>query len=174
MWCDDHVRWDGPDGYWASDDPALIDAAQVHRWISEEAYWAKGRPRATMDAAIRNSLSIGLYRADGSQAGYARVVTDYATFGWLCDVFIAADERGRGLGSFLTGVTVEPPRREQRPATTCHRPGADHVHPVRLHRPAPQPALDGASRSAWVSVTRAPQTVIHETDQLLEAALDVP
>jgi hypothetical protein len=109
VWCDDHVIWDGPDGYWASDDPELIDAAQVHRWISEEAYWAKGRPRATMDAAIRNSLSIGLYRADGSQAGYARVVTDYATFGWLCDVFIAAGERGLGLGSFLVGVTANHP-----------------------------------------------------------------
>jgi GNAT superfamily N-acetyltransferase len=103
------VRWDGPDGYWASDDPALLDAALVHRWMSEEAYWAKGRPRAVMDAAIANSLNIGLYRPDGGQVGYARFVTDYATFGWLCDVFVAADERGHGLGSFLTGVTVNHP-----------------------------------------------------------------
>ena len=103
------MKWDGPDGYWASDDQALLDTAQVHRWISEESYWAKGRTREVMDAAIRNSLSIGLYRPDGSQAGYARFVTDYATFGWLCDVFIAAPERGRGLGSFLVGVTAGHP-----------------------------------------------------------------
>jgi GNAT superfamily N-acetyltransferase len=103
------MRWDGPDGYWASDDPALLDAAQVHRWISEESYWAPGRPREVMDAAIANSLNIGLYRPDGTQAGYARFVTDYVTFGWLCDVFIATDERGRGLGSFLTRVSVGHP-----------------------------------------------------------------
>jgi hypothetical protein len=62
-----------------------------------------------MDAAIANSLNVGLYRADGSQAGYARVVTDYATFGWLCDVFVAAGDRGHGAGAFLTDVTVNHP-----------------------------------------------------------------
>ena len=64
------MRWDGPDGYWASDDPALIDAAQVHRWISEEAYWAKPtggrfepvpRERALSEAGSASYYALGLF-----------------------------------------------------------------------------------------------------------------
>lgn len=91
----------GPDGYWVSDDRALIDVARVHEWISEQSYWAAGRSREVMDRAIRNSLSLGLYSAAGTQAGFARLVTDQSTFAWLCDVFVAPEHRGRGLGSFL-------------------------------------------------------------------------
>jgi GNAT superfamily N-acetyltransferase len=103
------MRWDGPDGYWASDDAELLNLDLIHQWISEQSYWAKGRPRDVMEAAVRSSLNVGLYRPDGAQAGYARIVSDYATFGWLCDVFLAEGERGHGLGSFLIRTTVEHP-----------------------------------------------------------------
>ncbi|HEY7145739.1 MAG TPA: GNAT family N-acetyltransferase [Streptosporangiaceae bacterium] len=109
------MRWAGPDGYWASDEPGLVDLDRVHAWISEEAYWALGRPRGVMAAAIENSLVVGLYTAGGTQAGFARYVTDRATFGWLCDVFVDRAHRGRGLGSFLVdAATSHPAVREVR------------------------------------------------------------
>jgi GNAT superfamily N-acetyltransferase len=103
------MRWQGPDGYWASDDAALVDIKRVHKWMSAESYWAAGRPYEVMARAVENSLVVGLYTADGEQAGFARFVTDHATFGWLCDVFIDAAHRGHGLGSFLVRTAVDHP-----------------------------------------------------------------
>src|SRR6266566_4164253 len=60
-----------------------------------------------MVRAVENSLVVGLYSADGGQAGFARFVTDYATFGWLCDVFVDAAHRGHGLGSFLVRTATD-------------------------------------------------------------------
>ncbi len=103
------VRWQGPDGYWVSDDRALIDVDLVHRWMCQESYWAAGRPREVMARSIENSLVLGLYTAGGDQVGFARLVTDRATFAWLCDVFVASDHRGGGAGSFLVQMTVSHP-----------------------------------------------------------------
>jgi GNAT superfamily N-acetyltransferase len=94
------MKWPGPDGYWISDDQALLDVSQVHAWISGT-YWAAGRSYEVMARSIEHSLSLGLYAASGEQAGFARIVTDRATFAWLCDVFIDTAHRGRGLGVFL-------------------------------------------------------------------------
>ncbi|MFJ1755685.1 GNAT family N-acetyltransferase [Kitasatospora sp. NPDC088134] len=94
-----------PAGYALSTDPSRLDREAVHRWLSEESYWALGRPRAKQDTAIDASLNFGLYEeGSGAQVGYARVVTDRATFAWLCDVFIAEPARGRGLGTALTAA----------------------------------------------------------------------
>jgi len=103
------MKWTGPDGYWASDDGALIDVGRVHAWISGESYWAEGRSRDVMVRALETSLVIGLYSADGTQVGVARLVTDYATFAWLCDVFVDTAHRGRGLGMFLVDSAVGHP-----------------------------------------------------------------
>jgi GNAT superfamily N-acetyltransferase len=103
------MKWPGPDGYWASDDRDLLDTERVHTWISRESYWAEGRPREVMIRAIENSLVIGLYAADGMQVGFARVVTDYATFAWICDVFIDSGQRGHRLGTFLVETAVSHP-----------------------------------------------------------------
>jgi GNAT superfamily N-acetyltransferase len=103
------MKWTGPGGYWASDDRALIDVGRVHAWISGESYWAEGRRRDVMARAIETSLVIGLYSADGTQVGVARLVTDYATFAWLCDVFVDTAHRGRGLGTFLVDSAVGHP-----------------------------------------------------------------
>jgi GNAT superfamily N-acetyltransferase len=103
------MRWEGPDGYWVSDDPSLIDVDLVSSWISEESYWAKGRPHEVMARSIENSLVLGLYTSDGDQVGFARFVTDRATFAWLCDVFVTAEHRGGGTGSFLVQRSVEHP-----------------------------------------------------------------
>jgi GNAT superfamily N-acetyltransferase len=103
------MRWEGPDGYFASDDAALVDVERVHKWLSVESYWAAGRPYEVMLRAVENSLVVGVYTADGEQAGFARFVTDYATFGWLCDVFIDSAHRGRGLGTFLVRTAIDHP-----------------------------------------------------------------
>jgi GNAT superfamily N-acetyltransferase len=103
------MKCPGPDGYWASDEHALIDAERIHAWISRESYWAEGRPRDVMAKAIQNSLVIGLYSASGTQVGFARFVTDYATFAWLCDVFVDSAHRGHRLGTFLVETAVSHP-----------------------------------------------------------------
>jgi len=103
------VRVDGPDGYWLSDDPSLLDVARIHAWMSKEAYWARGRSYEATVRAIEYSLSVGLYAPDGTMAGYARLVTDRATFAWLCDVFVDDSHRGHGLGSFLVEQAVGHP-----------------------------------------------------------------
>lgn len=90
-----------------SADPARIDADWVHATLSEHAYWALGRARAVQDAANAGSRCYGVYRTDpGEQVAFARVVTDGATFGWLCDVIVDPGHRGRGLGKLLIAGIV--------------------------------------------------------------------
>ncbi|MBF9223663.1 GNAT family N-acetyltransferase [Hymenobacter ruricola] len=101
-----HTR---PDGYSLSTDPARLDVAAIHRWLSEESYWARHIPRATVARAIAHSLNFGLYAPDGAQAGFCRVVTDRATFAWLCDVFVLPAHRGRGLSKWLVQQVLAHP-----------------------------------------------------------------
>ncbi|WP_422772851.1 GNAT family N-acetyltransferase [Plantactinospora sp. WMMC1484] len=92
------------DGYQLSDDPGRLDVDRVHRWLSTDAYWALGRPRELLLRAIDGSTAYGVYAPDGEQVAFARVVTDGATFGWLCDVYVQPAARGRGLARWLVGV----------------------------------------------------------------------
>lgn len=94
--------------YRLSTDRADVDRDTVHRWLAEESYWARGRPRAVLDAAVDASLCFSvLERASGRQVGFARVVTDGATFAWLCDVFVDESARGHGVGTALVAGVVE-------------------------------------------------------------------
>ena len=85
-----------------------LDVAYVHRYLSEQCYWALGRSREIVEKSIANSLCFGVYAGD-RQIGFARVVTDYATFAWLCDVFIDDACRGQGLGKRLVIAVVAHP-----------------------------------------------------------------
>ena len=89
------------DGYELSDDPARFDLARAHQWIGSESYWAEGIPLETFAKACAHSLTLGVFAPDGSMAAMARVVTDRATFGWLCDVFVDQGHRGAGLGKAI-------------------------------------------------------------------------
>src|SRR5262245_51781404 len=94
-----------PEGYEVSTDPARLDAELIHRWLAKDSYWASGRSREKHDRAVAGSLNFGVYDgASGAQVGYARVVTDLATFAWLCDVYVSRDVRGKGLGTALVAV----------------------------------------------------------------------
>jgi GNAT superfamily N-acetyltransferase len=100
------------DGYVVSTDPARLDLALVARWLAEESYWARGIPADLVRKAAAASLNFGLY-ADGAQVGYARVVTDCATFAWIADVFVLATHRGRGLGVWLVDCVVGCPELQE-------------------------------------------------------------
>jgi len=95
-------------GYLISTDPDKLDLAVIHGYLSGESYWAQGRPLDVMQRALEHSLNFGVYLGD-EQVGLARVVTDYATFAWLCDVFILEPHRGQGLGKWLIQTVVAHP-----------------------------------------------------------------
>ena len=84
-------------------DELQIDVIQ--RYLTEEAYWTTGRTREMTEKSIEHSLCFGVYR-QGKQIGFARVVTDYTIFAYLCDVFILAEYQGQGLGKWLTEVIL--------------------------------------------------------------------
>ncbi len=97
-----------PDGYAISDDPARLDFEAIHASL-RTSYWSPGVERALVERAAAGSVPFGLYAPGGAQVGYARVVTDRATFGWLADVYVLDAHRGRGLGVWLVeGVLAHP------------------------------------------------------------------
>ena len=88
-------------------DPEAMDLDAIHAVLSAS-YWSPGIPKATVARAIANSLCFGAFH-DGRQVGFARVVTDRATFAYLCDVYVLEAHRGRGLGHRLVqAVRVHP------------------------------------------------------------------
>ena len=89
------------DAYEISTDPARLDRALIHAFLSRESYWAKRIPFEVVTRSIDHSLNFGAY-CDGTQVGYARVITDRATFAFIRDVFVVTEHRGRGLGRRLT------------------------------------------------------------------------
>ena len=95
------------DKYTISTDPARLDMDAICDFLTR-AYWAKGRPRERTERAIANSLVFGVY--DGNrQIGLARVVSDYAVFAYLCDVFIHEEYRARGIGKWLMQTVMGHP-----------------------------------------------------------------
>jgi GNAT superfamily N-acetyltransferase len=96
------------DGYEVSDDRTRLDREAVHRFLATESYWAQDIPRAVVDRAIDHSLCFGLFHGT-AQAGFARVVTDHATFAYLCDVYVDARHRAAGLGLWLMECIVAHP-----------------------------------------------------------------
>ena len=85
--------------YTISTDPARLDIDAITDMLTR-AYWAQGRTRDIIARYVQHSLVFGIYHAN-QQIGLARIVSDYTTFAWLCDVFIHEDHRGKGLGKWL-------------------------------------------------------------------------
>jgi len=83
-----------------SSDPAKLDLVWIHNYLTNEAYWARGISYQVFEKSVENSLCFGVYRKF-EQIGFGRVISDYATFAYLADVFIAENHRGQGLGKWL-------------------------------------------------------------------------
>jgi GNAT superfamily N-acetyltransferase len=130
-----------------STDPSRLDLEVIHRFLSEESYWARNRSRAQSETAVKNSLPFGLYKGE-NLIGFARVVTDFATFAYLGDVFVVDEYRGRGLSKWLMASVIEHPDLQgfrrwvlaTRDAHTLYEKFGFHglVHPERwMEKPAP-------------------------------------
>ena len=96
------------DGYLISTDRTRLDVEFIHEFLSNSAYWAQGRPLDVVQRSIEGSLCFGIYNGP-RQVGFARVVTDRATFAWLCDLFVVEAHRGQGLGKWLVECIVAHP-----------------------------------------------------------------
>jgi GNAT superfamily N-acetyltransferase len=96
------------DGYTVSTDSQRLDAAAIHDYLSKDSYWAKGIPAPVLKKALANSMCFGLYKGE-QQIGLARVITDRATYCYLCDVYVLEAHRGHGLGKWLIDCVVKHP-----------------------------------------------------------------
>ena len=94
--------------YIISTDRSRLDLNVIHNYLSNSSYWATGRSLETIKRSIENSLTFGLYKNE-RQIGFARIVTDYATFAWVADVFVLDSFRGQGLGTWLMEVILSHP-----------------------------------------------------------------
>ena len=99
--------WERGD-YLISTDRSRLDVALIHHTLSETTYWAQGRTREVVARSIDNSLPFGIYKRN-DLVGFARIVTDYATFAWIADVFVLPEHRGQGLSKWLMEVILSHP-----------------------------------------------------------------
>lgn len=102
-WCEEKTN----DGYELSTDPRRLQPERMQKFL-ETTYWCKGIPVETVRRAIAGSLNFGVYKGE-EQIGFTRVVTDRATFAWLCDVYIEPEHRGHGLSKWMIGTVVKHP-----------------------------------------------------------------
>lgn len=86
--------------YSISTDKSKLNIQLIHKFLSEESYWAKGIPLETFKRSVENSMCFGIYKGN-EQAGFARIVSDHATFAYLADVFVLPDHRNKGLSKIL-------------------------------------------------------------------------
>jgi GNAT superfamily N-acetyltransferase len=94
------------DGLLLSDDETLLELPKIFQWLSVESYWARGREFDVLEKSFKHSYPIGVYEGS-SQIAVARIVSDTATFAWLCDVFVDSAFRGRGVGTWLAEASTE-------------------------------------------------------------------
>ena len=92
-----------------SDDPARLDAIAIHAYLSRS-YWSENIPVDVVQRALGGSLCIGAYQADGSQIGLVRVISDHATYAYLCDVYVLEEHRGHGLAKAMLAFVMRHPR----------------------------------------------------------------
>lgn len=96
-------------GFTISDDKNKLDIVSIHDFLTNRSYWAKGRSLEIVKCSIENSLCFGMYDTTDKMIGFARVLTDYAIFAYIMDVFILEDYRNRGLGKQLMEYIMKYP-----------------------------------------------------------------
>lgn len=135
--------------YRLSEDPADLDMDRVFHWLSVESYWAKGRDRAVVERSFAGSHAVGIYTA-GEQVAVARIVSDKATFAWLCDVYVDTAYRGHGLGTRLARWSVEWSERHGIPRIVLATRDAHGVYASAGFAPLARPDF-------WMEIDRRPQ-----------------
>jgi GNAT superfamily N-acetyltransferase len=95
--------------YTITDDPSRLDTKAMHAYL-RRAYWSEEIPLETVERAARNSLCIGTYDGTNAQVGLTRVISDYATFAYLCDVYVLEEHRGRGLSKAMMHMVTTHPK----------------------------------------------------------------
>ena len=90
-------------GYIITTDKQLMNVHEVHKWLTEKAYWCEGIPFETVKTTFDNSFCIGVL-IDGKQVAYARLITDYAVFGYLADVYVEEEHRGKGISKKMMEI----------------------------------------------------------------------
>lgn len=95
--------------YLISADPARLNARAIHAYLSRS-YWATDIPFAVVEQSLQHSLGIGAYTAQGEQVGLVRVITDHATYAYLCDVYVLEEHRRHGLAKAMLALTMNHPR----------------------------------------------------------------
>lgn len=94
--------------YTVSDDPARLDLRAIHAYL-QRSYWSPGIPFEIVERAVRGSLCIGAYDGAGAQVGFARFISDHATFCYVGDVYVLEEHRGRGLSKALMSLAMDHP-----------------------------------------------------------------
>jgi GNAT superfamily N-acetyltransferase len=105
----DSVQTRSVGAYTISDDPSRLDFEAMHAYL-KRAYWSQEIPLDVVERAARASLCIGAYDAGGAQVGLARFISDYATFAYVCDVYVLEEHRGRGLSKAMMAMASEHPK----------------------------------------------------------------
>jgi N-acetylglutamate synthase-like GNAT family acetyltransferase len=95
-------------GYTISADRSQLDVDYIHRYLAGDSYWARHISAVLIRTSIENSFCVGAYH-DGRQVGFGRLITDYATFGYLADVFVDEAHRGRGLSKQIVSLILSQP-----------------------------------------------------------------
>lgn len=95
--------------YVLSEDPARLDAVAVHAYLTRS-YWSPGIPLGVVERALAGSICIGAYRQTGEQVGLVRVISDYATYAYVCDVYVLETDRAKGLSKAMLAMAMSHPR----------------------------------------------------------------
>jgi GNAT superfamily N-acetyltransferase len=129
-------------------DPARLDLDTIHDFLSRTSYWAAGIPREVMERSIRHSICFGAFDR-GRQVGFARVVSDRATFAYVCDVFVLDGHRSRGVGHRIMACITSHPELQNLRLWTCSRGTPTALPPAR--------SRDAATRTdSWSGAPSAP------------------
>ncbi|MDR3680469.1 MAG: GNAT family N-acetyltransferase [Flavipsychrobacter sp.] len=94
------------DGYRITSNKTLLHVNQVHEWLSQKSYWAENIPFDIVYNSFLHSFTVGILK-EGEQIGYARLITDYAVFGYLADVYVKEEHRGKGLSKAMMQAIMD-------------------------------------------------------------------
>ncbi len=95
--------------FYISDDKSHLDVESIHNYLSEESYWSKGIPLKTVQDSIENSLCVGVFN-NNKTIGFARIISDFATYAYLCDVFVLREFQGKGISKKLMSFVMQHPK----------------------------------------------------------------